>query len=57
MPRRSDRRCECGRPAVALVATGNRRSRKARAGQPRHLAGHWFCLKCWRRFLDSTRNG
>lgn len=50
------RRCECGRPAVALPRAGGRRSRKARAGRPYFLAGHWHCPACWRRLLDSLRN-
>lgn len=48
--------CElCGRPALALVRTGKKRSRKARAGQPRKIKDHSLCAGCWEKQGDSQR--
>lgn len=48
--------CEqCGRPALALVRTGKKRSRKAKAGQPRKLKAHSLCAECFEKQGDSLR--
>lgn len=48
--------CEqCGRPALALVRTGKKRSRKAKAGQPRKIKDHSLCAECWEKQGDSWR--
>lgn len=49
-------KCElCGRPALALVRTGKKRSRKAKAGHPRKIKDHSLCAECFEKQGDSQR--
>ena len=48
-------RCECGRKALAFRRPKKRSSRKARAGVPVCVKGHFLCVGCFCRYRDSLR--